>query len=273
MALPSESPDPIESFFARLADAPRRALLLDYDGTLAPFRVEHRQALPYPGVRELLADLRADGATRVAFVSGRGVADVVRLLSLEGPLEVWGCHGAEHLLPDGSYRLRPLEERCARGLREAEGALRRLAPPDACETKPAGIALHLRGLPAAQAERVRASVEAAWAGIAGRDGLAVVAFDGGVELRVPGIHKGEVVEQVLDEMGPEAAVAYLGDDLTDEDAFRALSGRGLGVLVRGQWRPTAAAARITPPEQLLEFLARWRRATGGGTDGHAGRSP
>jgi trehalose-6-phosphatase len=55
-------------------------------------------------------------------------------------------------------------------------------------------------------------------------------------------------------------VAYLGDDRTDEDAFKALAGRGLAVLVREELRPTAAAVWLRPPVELLDFLQRWMTA-------------
>ena len=55
-------------------------------------------------------------------------------------------------------------------------------------------------------------------------------------------------------------MAYLGDDLTDEDAFRAVATRGLGILVRQELRKTAAVAWLRPPEELLDFLHRWARA-------------
>ena len=82
-------------------------------------------------------------------------------------------------------------------------------------------------------------------------------FDGGIELRVPARDKGDGVRTILGEMENDAIVAYLGDDLTDEDAFRAIKGKGLGVLVRKKLRPTAADVWIRPPKELLEFLAEW----------------
>jgi len=66
----------------------------------------------------------------------------------------------------------------------------------------------------------------------------------------------------LAEEGADAAVAYLGDDLTDEDAFRALAGRGLRALVRAELRPSEADVWIRPPGELLAFLDRWLRAAG-----------
>ncbi|HYX19436.1 MAG TPA: trehalose-phosphatase, partial [Thermoanaerobaculia bacterium] len=85
-------------------------------------------------------------------------------------------------------------------------------------------------------------------------------FDGGLELRPRGFHKGLVVQRAFAEFGTDAAVAYLGDDATDEDAFAALRGRGLPVLVRGAPRRTRADARLRPPDEVLEFLEAWAGA-------------
>ena len=61
-------------------------------------------------------------------------------------------------------------------------------------------------------------------------------FDGGIELRAASRNKGDAVRTILSELEPDTPVAYLGDDETDEDAFLALSERGLRVLVRRDWR-------------------------------------
>jgi len=58
-------------------------------------------------------------------------------------------------------------------------------------------------------------------------------------------------------------VAFLGDDLSDESAFRAVQRagrRGLSVLVRREWRDTAAEVWLRPPTELKEFLLRWLQA-------------
>ena len=77
----------------------------------------------------------------------------------------------------------------------------------------------------------------------------------------PARAKGDAVRTILDEIGPEVPVAYLGDDITDERAFLALGARGLTVLVRPEWRKTAAALWIRPPEGLQDFLTRWMQAS------------
>jgi trehalose-phosphatase len=106
---------------------------------------------------------------------------------------------------------------------------------------------------------LRRDLETRFAALAQAGELLWHEFDGGIELRAAGCDKGQVVRQVLAELdaGPAGCVAYLGDDHTDEDAFRALQGRGLRVLVRPKWRTTAADLWLRPPEGLREFLARW----------------
>jgi trehalose-6-phosphatase len=75
-----------------------------------------------------------------------------------------------------------------------------------------------------------------------------------------GRNKGGAVEAILAEAGTGGPVAYLGDDLGDEAAFRAVKRvgpRGLSVLVRREWRETAAEVWLRPPGELKGFLERW----------------
>lgn len=249
----------LEAFFQQLRAAPRRALLLDYDGTLAPFRVERDEAAPYPAVRELLNEMLAAGHTRLVIISGRAVHDVWRLVNLAAPVEIWGCHGAERLLPDDTYAGPELSEQTAGGLARAAGWVEHHSLVARCERKPASIAFHWRGAAPEVAQELRVLVSEAWLPLTGEAGLALHEFDGGIELRVPQYTKGGAVRQIMAEEGARAALAYLGDDATDEDAFRALRLRGLGVLVRDELRPTAARHWLRPPGELLAFLERWHR--------------
>lgn len=255
----------LDAFFARLAASPRRVLLLDYDGTLAPFREERGAAVPYPGVREAIGALDAAGHTRVVIISGRAVADLIPLLGVEPAPEVWGCHGWERRLADGTYSVGDIGDQARDALERGERALREHGLAPRTERKPVSVALHFRGLARVAVDELRRTVAAEWSGVVRSGGLEVHEFDGGLELRVPGVDKGAAVETVLSETeieGP-AAAAYLGDDLTDEDAFRAIRGRGLSVLVRHALRPTAAQLWLRPPDELLEFLRGWHRTCGG----------
>ena len=108
---PSASCDPSERVFMeilnkdlefsefdeKLRSASKRALLLDYDGTLAPFRVEPRKAFPYPGVRQVLNRLMRTQGIRIVIVTGRWIKDLLPLLQLEIQPEIWGSHGLERL--------------------------------------------------------------------------------------------------------------------------------------------------------------------------------
>ena len=254
---------PAESFFQRLARADARVLMLDYDGTLAPFRVRPADARPYRGVAQAIRDMVLEGHTRIVIVSGRALGELAGLLDVDPLPELWGSHGWEQRTAAGSYERMPVPEAVDEALglavhRADEAGLR-----DWLEVKPVGVALHWRGRSQALARSAEAWGRTVWRPLAQDHGLELKDFDGGVELRAAGRDKGTAVRTVLAESPCDAIVAYLGDDLTDEDAFRALPSNGLAVLVRRKLRPTAAGAWIRPPGELLSFLERWKSAAEG----------
>ena len=251
----------LKKFFRSLERAPESVLMLDYDGTLAPFRVKPHKAVPYPGVRPILRRMIKAGRTRVVLISGRWTRDLIPLLRLDPLPEIWGSHGWERRHADGRYETFPFDERALRGLAEADRWVEGENLEHRIEQKPGCLALHWRGLSRQRAESIRSRAMERWPRLAQKSGLEVTEFDGGLELRVPGRHKGDAVKTILEEVGPEAALAYLGDDRTDEDAFRAIGKRGLGILVRRTHRPTRARIRLRPPEELLGFLKRWHQHT------------
>ncbi len=252
----------LDSFFSKLSDAAKRVLMLDYDGTLAPFQVERAQAFPYPGLREILNRIIERRRTRVIVISGRRIRELVPLLGLELPLEIWGCHGLEHLLTDGTLRSSELPVRTQQGLAEVNAWVDANDLGQISERKLSGVAFHWRGRPADEAERMQNLILASWQHTAAKYGLIVAEFDGGVELRAAAAGKKHPVQQVLKETAGAAVLAYLGDDFTDEDAFRALKGNGLSVLVRPERRETAADLWIKPPGELFKFLNRWIKCGG-----------
>jgi len=255
---------PVRDLYAAFLDALRtasqRILLLDYDGTLAPFRAERHLAVPYPEVPQLLKKIAAAG-TRVVLISGRMARDVASLCGIQPRPEIWGSHGLERLLSDDSYEVVPLPEKQLLGLSLAARGLEDEGFQKAAERKPGGIALHWRGKPASQVEQFREKALKLWEPVAHEYGLRIVEFDGGVEIRSPVRDKGSVVQAILSEAKPGATVAYLGDDQTDEDAFRALKGKGLAILVRPESRATSADLWLQPPE-LIEFLKAWLQVCG-----------
>lgn len=243
-----------------VAQSPAAALLLDYDGTLAPFCLHRQQALPYPGVTALLQEIIDNGHTRVVIITGRNAHEIIPLLPLHPRPEIWGCHGLERLRANGTSEAPRIEEPALHALVEANRWLRQQGLQQRAESKTGAVALHWRGLDEATAAEIRGQVLLGWLPIAQSTPMELLEFDGGIEMRTPSRDKGDAVRTILDEIGPEVPVAYLGDDLTDERAFRALGTAGLSVLVRPEWHTTAAALWIRPPEDLREFLTRWLQA-------------
>jgi trehalose-phosphatase len=261
------NPAEVERFMNAVAQSPVSTLLLDYDGTLAPFCLNRDQALPYPGMTALLQEIIACGHTRVVIITGRNAQEVIPLLAIHPPLEIWGCHGLERLRPDGTRETPRVEEPVMHALAHADRWLRDQGLHHRAEFKTGAVAIHWRGLDEATTAETRGQVLLGWLPIAQSTPMELLEFDGGIEMRMLGRDKGDAVRTILDEVGPEVPVAYLGDDITDERAFLALGTRGLSVLVRPEWRKTAAALWIRPPEGLREFLARWLRACRDGVKG------
>lgn len=248
----------LEQYFQRVARAKDRLLMLDYDGTLAPFHARPERARPWPGVGGLVSQIMRSGASRVVIVSGRGLEDLRRVLGFLRGAEAWGAHGWQHRAADGA---RTDFDPGAEARERLEAAALRAAPLQVLgvrlERKIASVAAHWRGLDPRSSGEARSRVQAAWADLQG-EALELLDFDGGIELRTRGRNKGDVVRETL-ARGADAA-AYLGDDLTDEDAFAAMHGRGLGALVSQQLRPTGADLWLAPPRDLLGFLQRWHAA-------------
>jgi trehalose 6-phosphate phosphatase len=247
----------LDVFEQKLIEASQKALLLDYDGTLAPFQIDLNNAYPYPGVTDLLKNILQRGETRLVIITGRWIKDLMPLLQLEKQPEVWGSHGLERLKEDGSYEIAPMDEEALKGLVAADEWIESKGLSDRCEKKPGCLAIHWRGLSEDNIRHIKEQVNPKWSLISDKWGLKLEGFDGGLELRVPGMNKGDAVRTILEEMDNDSVAAYLGDDLTDEDAFNAIKGKGISVLVREEFRPTAADLWLRPPEELISFLAGW----------------
>jgi trehalose-phosphatase len=252
-----------EGFLASLGGPTERALLLDYDGTLAPFCADRDQALPYPEVAEILNQILQSQHTRVVLISGRAIADLLPLLEGIRPLpEIWGSHGWERRDPSGQQRPVMLPGEVIRALASARQCADAAGFGDRCEFKPISVALHWRGLEASAQEKLRERAVLSWEPIirsVAVGELELHDFDGGIELRAAGRNKGDAVRSILSDLPAGAAVAHLGDDRTDEEAFAALKPRGLCVLVRNELRPTLAHIWLRPPEELVDFLTRWHQ--------------
>jgi trehalose-phosphatase len=244
-----------------LRSAPRSLLMLDYDGTLAPFHIDRFAATPYPGVEDRLAILSALARVRLVLVSGRSARELRDLLRSSTKAEIWGSHGRERLGSDGVYELFPLDRLQQAGLQRVGREMCALGLAETLEVKPSSLAVHWRSFDPATQERIRSSIESVFARVGETTGLQLLPFDGGLELRSTDRTKGTAVAQILAQEPAAIPAAYLGDDLTDEDAFADMGSRGYSILVRTEVRKSAARFWLRPPGELLEFLDEWIAAS------------
>jgi trehalose-phosphatase len=241
----------------RLRSAPRSVLMLDYDGTLAPFHIDRFAATPYPGVEDRLATLSALSRVRLVLVSGRSARELRDLLPIGIKAEIWGSHGREQMKTDGAYQLFALDPVQQAALEQLGLEMSALGFSEALEVKPASLAIHWRSFDPATQDRVRSLVRSIYARLKDTGGMQLLPFDGGLELRSADRTKGTAVKEILLQELPALPAAYLGDDLTDEDAFAAMGSEGYSILVRTEVRASWARFWLRPPEQLLGFLDEW----------------
>ncbi len=253
---PWAAPGNLPGFWNRLCKARTSFLALDYDGTLAPFTVERMEARVLPGTVELLERIRDRTGGSLAVVSGRPVSEVLELL---GDLKIMlvGSHGHEFLTPGRGLATTMPTPSQSEGLRRAAeyGAASGIRPH--IEEKAASMALHTRGLSPWEARRIEEDVAAGWGPIAAKHGLDLRRFNGGLELRCAGIDKGRAVLALLAFLPDDTFCVYIGDDDTDEDAFRAVRGRGIGIRVGDPRSPTDAQGVLPDIPAVQSFLRGW----------------
>jgi trehalose 6-phosphate phosphatase len=200
---------------AALAEfATRRPLLVasDYDGVLARLRDEPSAAVPEPGVAEALARLAGVPGVSVAIVSGRGVADLQATSGLSGPFRWVGSHGEEF---DGPLSGELADRRNA--LAATLAPVVAGVPSARLEIKPASVAVHVRQVrdPAVAAAVLEEARTLADSSLTLKPGKNVLEF------AITDADKGTALLRLITELDVAAAM-YLGDDVTDEDGFRAL---------------------------------------------------
>jgi len=264
----SQLPDALQALgLAAGLTARQPAVFFDFDGTLSDIVNDPDAARPVAGAAEALQKLAAHCA--VAILSGRDLADVVERVGVPG---IWyaGSHGFELTAPDGTHHQNdaaaapiPVLEKVAAQLRDQLGSI----PGIVVEHKRFGIAVHYRNAARDRVGEVAAAVHAAGQ----RQGLRVTTGREVIELR-PDIDwdKGKTLRWVIDHLrdspseagsGPLVPI-YLGDDITDEDAFDAVRHDGVPIVVRHNDdgdRATAALFALDSPARVSEFTDRLAR--------------
>jgi trehalose-phosphatase len=245
----------------RLRTASRCLLMLDYDGTLAPFHEDRFRAVAYPGIEDRLATLSGSARVHLVLVTGRPARELRALLPASATVDIWGSHGREQLTADGGYKLFALDSVQQATLHHVAREMAALGFPETLELKPSSLAVHWRSCEPPVQEEIRARIQSVYDNLPEPGRLHLLPFDGGLELRSSDRTKGTAVRQIMGLEPPGAPAAYLGDDLTDEDAFAAIGNRGISILVRNEVRRSAARFWLKPPEELMAFLDEWIAAT------------
>jgi trehalose 6-phosphate phosphatase len=244
----------------RLTSLSRTSVLLvacDYDGTLSPIVSDPTQAFPHRETLVALRNLAALDRTHVAVISGRSLRDLAQLSGLPDTIRLVGSHGSEF---DPDFAAKLSDEQIALRAQILAELQELAAEGDGLhiEEKPASIALHYRNASEAAAQRALERVAtgpAAVADVYTKHGKKVV------ELLVLPTDKGHALDSVRHRTGA-TAVAFLGDDRTDEDAFATLTGPDVGIkvgagdtLAKYRVDDTQAVARVLA--MLLELREEW----------------
>lgn len=233
------------------------ALFLDYDGTLTPIVARPDEAVLSESMRARLRQLAK--LCKVAIISGRDVGDVRARV---GIANIWyaGSHGFDILGPLGQHHEYQEGRRYLPVLDAAEKILReRLQPVSGCliERKRFSIATHYRQVPQEKVEVVKGEVEdarAAFPSLRLTHGKKVLELQPNIDW-----DKGKALQWLIQALGlGEAPLIpiYVGDDVTDEDAFRELAKAGVGILVATADRTTLASYRLNNTAEVELFLGR-----------------
>lgn len=259
-ALPSAL-DRLTDFADKLTKENRRVVFfLDFDGTLSPIVEDPDTAIIPERTRDVLSVV-ADRFT-TAIVSGRSKEKVMKLVGLD-QLIYAGSHGFDIEGPQGIISHRVASDWLP-SLKEASLELENLLPsfPGASiEDNLLSISFHYRKLDPERISEAQGMVDE----IVNRHGLLRTKGKMVYEVRpLFDWHKGKAVEyllQVLQLMGPDVLPIYIGDDVTDEDAFKVLQGKGISVLVADPSlsRQTHADMRLNDPLEVQAFLMHFAR--------------
>ena len=247
---------------ARLAGRPL-LLMFDVDGTLAPIMSHPSLARVPDETRRIVASMVTKPGVTVVLVSGRAAHDARRVVGVE---RVWtiGNHGAEVMDPDGDVTVDPEVARYAEPMATTARTIAPLVAPlrgVVVENKGWTLSVHYRGADEALLPRLRAAVD----GVVMENGLRVTEGKKVLEIRPPvPVDKGTAVYRLARDLGglaEGASLLFVGDDITDEDAFRTLRAQHPNAVTVhvGSHADTAAEFVLTDPGAVHDLLRRIAR--------------
>lgn len=235
-------------------------ICLDYDGTLTPIRPSPPEAILDDDMRAALVKLAE--VTPVAIVTGRQLSDARKMVDID--LIYAASHGFEMKFPNEPAQSYPRAEAYRAAVAEtadlAEDAASAIEGV-MIERKPFSTAVHFRLTAPEDIPTVSRLVEALQdqhPSLRVMQGKKVAEFQPRIDW-----DKGRAVALLAERLGvPLEGVLYIGDDVTDEDAFGTIAGKGIGILVNETDRETAAEYRLDDPDEVRAFLERLPEALG-----------
>lgn len=235
----------------------RWGFFLDIDGTLLSIAPTPGAVRVAPALTDLLRHLRRASGGALALVSGRRLADIDTLFGTS-IVAAAGLHGIERRRADGSLDIAPISSDLLAPVHSAFYAHAAIRPGLLLEDKGPTIALHYRLAPD-EGEGVRQLAHALVEDAAGA--LRLLDGDRVVEVQPSGFDKGRAVRSFLAEppfIGRRPV--FIGDDVTDEDAFASVAAQG-GIAIRvARGRPRPAFTAATSELPTVEAVHAWLRA-------------
>jgi trehalose-phosphatase len=243
---------------ARCAQARRLLLALNYDGTLVPIARRPYDARPSARLLALLTDLARLPSVTVTIISGRSLHDLCTLLPVSG-LSYVATHDAEFRASSGETQFLLPPEAFLSTLDRLQSDLLPLIGSSASltlERKQYALALHYRLATPAEGKRVVQQFQLI-VDARKEQGLPIEVRHGKnmIEVRPVGINKGRTLRFLVAESVQPLLPVYVGDDVTDEDAFRAVNMQGISILVAEPPHPTTAQYYLHDPDEVLAFLS------------------
>ena len=229
-------------------------LFFDYDGTVTPIVSHPKDAHLSEAMRNTL--IKLSNQCTLAVISGRGLNDIKSRIGIKG-IYYSGSHGYEIEGPSIKMEYEPalefvkifddLEKELSKKLQDVDGVL--------VERKKFSIALHYRNVSENEVELVEKAADESlrkYPKIRKSYGKKVYELQPALEW-----NKGKALEWLMKELHIEkrgSKIIYIGDDITDEDAFSAIKTYGIGILVESETRTTGAQYKLKNTDQTLRFL-------------------
>lgn len=226
----------------------RYVLLLDIDGTLAPFHIDPKQSAIPATTLSCLNALQALGIP-IALVTGRSVAEA-RQLAEPLSVPIAGTHGLELFVPHTGATLPPAIDPAAVAAIQQAVRVACTIPELSIEYKPYSVALHFREYPqfASMAERIMRGVARDYPDWTLKAGKCVW------EIVPKGADKGSGISQLITALGWQAdCPIFIGDDVTDEAGFAVVNALG-GVSIKVGSGATVAHYRLTDIDAVADWL-------------------